>query len=122
MLFETYKDMRANKINIPRDLYLKLLTLHSYVIVKKIVKLQIHEDAAKLLNRVCKNIIQFPAHAVNILTSSVIEAAKANFKYLAFQWACVLVRPDYRLVTLLFLIFHHFKITISKTIYFSYSV
>ena len=44
----------------------------------------------------CKNISQFPAHAVNILTSSVVEATRANLKALAFQWACILVRPDYR--------------------------
>ena len=60
MLFDTFKDMRSNKINVPRDLYIKLMGLHSYILVKKVVKLQNHEDAAKLLNRVCKNIIQFP--------------------------------------------------------------
>lgn len=43
-----------------------------------------HEDAARLLNRVCKNINQFPAHAVNILTSAVIEATRANLKFLGY--------------------------------------
>ena len=39
MLFDTFKDMRSNKINVPRDLYIKLMGLHSYILVKKVVKL-----------------------------------------------------------------------------------
>jgi WD repeat-containing protein 19 len=39
MLFETFKDMRSNKNNVPLELYLKLMTLHSYILVKKVVKL-----------------------------------------------------------------------------------
>jgi len=35
---------------------MKLLILHSYVIVKRVIKGENHEDAAKLLDRVCKNI------------------------------------------------------------------
>jgi WD repeat-containing protein 19 len=33
---------------------------------------------------------------VNILTTTVIEATKANLKEIAYNWACVLVRPEYR--------------------------
>jgi len=32
------------------------MTLHSYTLVKKIMKLEEHEDLAKLLDRVCKSI------------------------------------------------------------------
>lgn len=78
------------------DLYMKLLILHSYNIVRRVIKINEHEDAARLLNRVCKNISQFPAHAINILTTAVVEAIRANLKGIAFQWACVLVRPEYR--------------------------
>ena len=72
------------------------MVLHSYVILKRVLKLDEHEDAAKLFDRVCKHISQFPTHAVNILTSTVIEAMKSNLKGLAYQWSAVLVRPEYR--------------------------
>ncbi len=42
--------------------------------------MDLHDEAAKLLDRVCKNISQFPSHAVNILTSAVVEATRANLK------------------------------------------
>jgi len=60
------------------------MVLHSYVVVRRLVKLNEHEDAALLLNRVCKNISQFPAHDVTILTTTVIESTRANLKGLAF--------------------------------------
>ena len=96
MLFETCQDIKSNDLHIPFDLLNKLLVLHSYVIVKRIIKMELHDDAAKILDRVCKNISQFPSHAVNILTTAVIEATRANYKSLAYQWAVVLMRPEYR--------------------------
>jgi len=59
-LFETCDDLKASGNQIPFELYSKLLTLHSYTLVKKVLKLEEHEDAAKLLDRVCKSISQFP--------------------------------------------------------------
>lgn len=96
MLFDTYKDLKENNLPIMWDLYMKLMILHSYIIVRRVVKLNEHKDAARLLNRICKNISQFPAHAVNILTTAVVEATRAQLKYYAYQWSCVLVRPEYR--------------------------
>lgn len=49
-----------------------------------------------MLIRVAKNISQFPAHAVQILTSTVIECTRSGLKEAAYNWACVLVRPEYR--------------------------
>jgi len=63
------------------------MLLHSYMLVKKVANIEDHKGAAMLLDRVSKNISQFPSHAVNILTSTVIECIKANYKYLAYQWA-----------------------------------
>jgi len=52
-----------------------------------------HTDTALLLNKVAKNIIQFPAHAGSILTTTVIKAMRAELKGLAYTWSIVLFRP-----------------------------
>lgn len=96
MILETFRDMRNNKVKVPSEISNKLLILHSYNTVKRLIKGGDHETASWLLNRVCKNISQFQSHAVNILTTAVIEATRANYKDLAHTWACVLVRPEYR--------------------------
>ncbi|CAK84014.1 unnamed protein product (macronuclear) [Paramecium tetraurelia] len=95
-LYETCDDLKSSGNQIPFDLYQKLMTLHSYTLVKKITKLEEHEDLAKLLDRVCKSISQFPNGATNILTMAVIEATKANFKSMAYQWAITLMKQEYR--------------------------
>ena len=95
-LFETIRDMRAQKIKVPQLLSNKLMIVHSYILVKRFVKAQDHYSAAKLLIRVSKNISQFPAHSVQILTSTVVECMRANLKEAAYNWACVLMRPEHR--------------------------
>lgn len=55
-----------------------------------------HQDTALLLNKVSKNIIQFPAHAGNILTTTVVKAMRADLKGLAYTWAIVVFRPEYK--------------------------
>lgn len=55
-----------------------------------------HTDTALLLNKVAKNIIQFPAHAASILTTTVIKAMRAELKGLAYTWSIVLFRPEYK--------------------------
>ena len=62
------------------ELSRQLMLLHSYVLVKVLVKMGNHVGAARLLVRVSKNISKFPAHIVPILTSCVIEVrAGATF-------------------------------------------
>merc|ERR1719213_853443 len=56
------------------------MILHSYVLVKRLVKIGDHSNAALMLLRVAKNIQQFPAHIVPILTSVVIECQRASKK------------------------------------------
>lgn len=69
------------------------MILHSYIlVVKRIIKINEHQDAAYLLNRVAKNLSQFPSHAVNILTTAVVEAMRSELKGLAYTWAVQLVR------------------------------
>ena len=61
-----------------------------------------------MLIRVAKNISKFPQRMcykkkritisddVAILTSTVIECMRAGLKKAAFDFACILVRPEYR--------------------------
>jgi WD repeat-containing protein 19 len=95
-LFETVKDMRGLGIRVPTAMFNKLMIVHSYNIVKKLVKMQDHLTASRMLIRVCLNISSFPAHSVPILTSTVMECTRAGLKQAAYHWACVLVRPEYR--------------------------
>ena len=62
-----------------------------------------HIDTALLLNKVSKNIIQFPAHAANILTTTIVKAMRADLKGLAYNWAIIVFRPEYKAQVLLFL-------------------
>lgn len=49
-----------------------------------------------MLVRVSKSISKFPAHAVNILTSTVIECFRSGLKKSSFDFASMLMRPEYR--------------------------
>jgi WD repeat-containing protein 19 len=51
MLFDTYQKIRENKLQLPFDLDQRLMIIHSYIIVRRIVKAEDHENAAWLLNR-----------------------------------------------------------------------
>jgi len=95
-LYETQKELKEKNLAIPWDLYQRLLVLHSYVIVKRLVKMKEDETAARMLSRVCKNISQFPAHDVRILTSAAFQGMKAGLKGTAYQWALALMAPEYR--------------------------
>lgn len=53
-------------------------------------------DAAFLYDKVCKNILQFPVNPTAILTTAVIRAMKAELKALAYNWAIVVCRPEYK--------------------------
>merc|ERR550532_2878419 len=96
MLFHTYQDLKKHKLALPQDIWRRLMILHSYVIVKRLVKAGDHSNAALMLLRVAKNIQQFPAHVVPILTSVVIECQRAKMSTDAYQYACTLMRPEYR--------------------------
>lgn len=43
---------------------------------------------------------RFPKHVVPILTSTVIECQRAGLKKTALEYACTLMRPEYRRVPL----------------------
>jgi len=96
LLFKTFKDLKEQHLPIPLDLYKKMVLLHSYVIVKRIVKRGEHYTAAQLLLRVANDIHQFPEHTVPILTSVVVECQRAQLKKEAFANATLLMKPEYR--------------------------
>jgi WD repeat-containing protein 19 len=60
LLFQTYKRLLDNGHRSTLQLHTRLLILHTYMIVRKLIKLKEHERAARMLNRVCSNISQFP--------------------------------------------------------------
>eukprot|EP00442_Polarella_glacialis_P052045 CAMPEP_0115153154 /NCGR_PEP_ID=MMETSP0227-20121206/66564_1 /TAXON_ID=89957 /ORGANISM="Polarella glacialis, Strain CCMP 1383" /LENGTH=1373 /DNA_ID=CAMNT_0002563853 /DNA_START=51 /DNA_END=4172 /DNA_ORIENTATION=- len=96
LLFRTYQDLKSQKLALPQELWRRLMVLHSYVIVKRLVKAGDHQSAAIMLVRVAKNIQQFPAHVVPILTSVVIECQRAKMPGESYQYACTLMKPEYR--------------------------
>lgn len=96
MLFETHKELSSQRIRVPQELAHNLMLLHSYMLVKPLIKLGDHMSAARLLCRVARNISRFPAHIVPILTSCVIECHRAGLRGSAFEYATTLMRPEYR--------------------------
>ena len=49
-----------------------------------------------MLIRVAKNISAFSSHIVPILTSTVIECQRAGLRRSAYEYASMLMRPEYR--------------------------
>ncbi|KAJ3197138.1 WD repeat-containing protein 19 [Dinochytrium kinnereticum] len=96
LLLDNHRQLKRNKAPIPSELDRMLLILHSYVLVKTLIKINEHEKGARMLIRVANNISKFPAHVVPILTSTVIECYRAGMKKEAFEYAAMLMRPEYR--------------------------
>lgn len=78
------------------DLLRALMLLHSYILVKSLVAINDHLNAARMLVRVAHSISKFPKHVVPILTSTVIECHRSGLKKTAFEYASMLMRPEYR--------------------------
>ncbi|KAK2581953.1 hypothetical protein KPH14_002396 [Odynerus spinipes] len=96
VLFGMYQELKRNKINIPLEMQNNLRLLHSYILVRLHVKKNDHLRGARMLIRVANNISKFPSHIVPILTSTVIECHRAGLKQAAFNFAAMLMRPEYR--------------------------
>lgn len=50
------------------------MLLHSYQLVKRLVKMGNHAGAARLLIRVCNNISLFPQNMAQVMTSCIGES------------------------------------------------
>ncbi|KAI9017068.1 WD repeat-containing protein 19 [Gaertneriomyces semiglobifer] len=96
LLLDNYKQLEATKNHIPAEIDRMLMLLHSYILVKTLVRLDDHYKAARMLIRVSNNISKFPSHTIQILTSTVIECYRAGLKHAAFDYAAMLMRPEHR--------------------------
>ncbi|DAZ95514.1 TPA: LOW QUALITY PROTEIN: hypothetical protein N0F65_001853, partial [Lagenidium giganteum] len=96
VLVETHRQLELHKIHISQDLRNSLMLLHSYILVKKLVKRGDHTAAARMLVRVVKHISKFPTHVSNILISAVIECQRAGLRAYSYEYAATLMRPEYR--------------------------
>lgn len=95
-LLSTHQQLTSLGHTPPQELQRALLLLHSYVLVKSLVSISDHHNAARMLVRVSQNISKFPKHVVPILTSTVIECHRAGLTRTAFEYASLLMRPEYR--------------------------
>jgi WD repeat-containing protein 19 len=95
-LFSTYKQLEELNAPPTTELVRALMLIHSYILVKSLISINDHTNAARMLMRVARNISKFPRHMVPILTSTVIECQRAGFKKTAFEYASMLMRPEYR--------------------------
>ncbi|CAG0902490.1 unnamed protein product, partial [Darwinula stevensoni] len=96
VLFGMCQELRKQKLRMSADMAASLELLHSYILVKLHVRRGEHRMAARMLVRVADNISRFPAHKVPILTSTVIECHRSGLKESAFNFAAMLLRPEYR--------------------------
>ena len=74
LLYETIKDLEAQEVKVPSALRSAFLLLHSYILVKKLVKRGDHLNAAHMLMRVADNISKFPAHTVSIEQNKFLDS------------------------------------------------
>jgi WD repeat-containing protein 19 len=117
LLLDNYRQLKKVQAKIPSDLDRMLMLLHSYILVKvffksplpiyifcyilieiiqTLIRMDDHEKGARMLIRVANNISKFPTHVVPILTSTVIECHRAGLKKEAFEYASMIMRPEYR--------------------------
>lgn len=96
VVFETIQRLETDGIKVPTLLRSHFVLLHSYILVRKLVKAGNHSGAAHMLLRVAENISKFPQHIVPILTSTVVECQRAGLKEKSYQYAVMLMRPEYK--------------------------
>ncbi|XP_065175677.1 WD repeat-containing protein 19-like [Sycon ciliatum] len=96
MLYRMSNELKEHGIKPKADMSEELLILHSYMMAKYFVKQGNHLMASFLLSRVANNISRFPAHTVQILTSTVVESFRAGRRNTAFNIAIMLMKPEYR--------------------------
>jgi WD repeat-containing protein 19 len=96
LLLDNYIQLKKTNSAVPAELNRMLMLLHSYMCVKTLVRMEDHYSGARMLIRVSNHISKFPAHAVPILTSTVIECYRSGLKREAFEFASILMRSENR--------------------------
>eukprot|EP00055_Hartaetosiga_balthica_P018073 m.128120 g.128120 ORF g.128120 m.128120 type:complete len:1383 (-) comp9449_c2_seq5:5705-9853(-) len=96
VLFNLYAELFTRKHTIPSELIEDLVVLHSYILGKIHLRRGDHLKAGRMLLRVAENVSKFPAHVINILTSTVIECFRSGMRQSAFTHAATLMKPEYK--------------------------
>ncbi|VDM60034.1 unnamed protein product [Angiostrongylus costaricensis] len=96
VLLAMYQELAAKQIKVPYIMQNSLMIIHSYLIVKNLLRRNETLRAARMLIRTSANISKFPAHVVPILTSTVVICSKAGLKAAAHRAAITLMQPEYR--------------------------
>eukprot|EP00672_Neobodo_designis_P023740 CAMPEP_0174834780 /NCGR_PEP_ID=MMETSP1114-20130205/5042_1 /TAXON_ID=312471 /ORGANISM="Neobodo designis, Strain CCAP 1951/1" /LENGTH=1382 /DNA_ID=CAMNT_0016068709 /DNA_START=126 /DNA_END=4274 /DNA_ORIENTATION=- len=93
ILVDTCLVLNERNMRVSTDLRRALMLLHSYIIVKHLMKPMDDVPAAtRMLLRVARNIQRFPQHVSTILTSAVVQCTKAEFRASAYEYARTLVQ------------------------------
>ena len=96
VVVETIRQLEDAGMKVSLQLRQTFVLLHSYMLVKSLVKRNDHEGAARLLLRIAQSVSKFPLHVVQLLTSTVIECQRAGMKASSYEYAAMLMRPEYR--------------------------
>lgn len=98
VLIETIGYLEDANMKVMSELRELFILLHSYVLAKVLAnsKHNQHENAARLLIRVCQHISKFPNHGAKILVSTVIECQRGEMKVSAYEHAVLLMKPEFR--------------------------
>ncbi|XGW14495.1 hypothetical protein V3C99_000644 [Haemonchus contortus] len=96
VLLAMYQELVAKQIKVPYDMQNSLMIIHSYLIVKSLLRRNETLRAARMLIRTTANISRFPVHVVPILTSAVVVCSKAGLKSAAHRAAVQLMQPEFR--------------------------
>ena len=92
ILVDTCLVLNERGMRVSSDLRRSLALLHSYIIVKHLMKPMDDVPAAtRMLLRVARNIQKFPQHVATILTSAVVQCIKSEFRASAYDYARTLV-------------------------------
>ena len=75
ILINMLTEILERKAKISYDLIQKTIVIHSYTLTKKLIKMNEHLIAARLLDRVCNHIKLFPKHDVAIMTAAAKEVS-----------------------------------------------
>jgi WD repeat-containing protein 19 len=94
LIFDIITQLQKHGIQVSSEMKQNLMIVHSYLLVKP-MRARDRLISALLLRRVSKFASKFPAHAANILTSTVAECTRAGLKKSAYEAAAKLIAPEY---------------------------
>ncbi|KAK9791815.1 hypothetical protein WJX73_007446 [Symbiochloris irregularis] len=91
-LCASWRCFAQRNVALPPSAMRLLVVLHSYILVRPLVKLGLHENAARMLVRVANELELFQPHAAAVLTSAVVECHRAGMGATAYTHAARLIK------------------------------